>query len=133
MNTSLTSLKRLSLSLTLALATVVALAVLLNAVSAQSATSSVLHAPASEPPQDPPPCLIDFVIALDRSGSMQEETRCYGCWVQAGDYPSGTTYPLPFLDHCDPSDPLEYQGYRYVSIEAEHYSRYLIEADSHRE
>ena len=76
---------------------------------------------------------LDIAIVYDRSGSMQEDTRCYGCWEQVGDYPSGTTYPLPFADHCDPSDPLSYQGYSYVSIEAEHFSRYLTEADYHRD
>ena len=74
---------------------------------------------------------LDIAIVYDRSGSMQEQTRCYGCWVKGGEYPSGTTYPLPFGDHCQASDPLEYNGYQYLSIEAEHYSSYLTEADYH--
>jgi Flp pilus assembly protein TadG len=86
---------------------------------------------------------LDIVIVYDRSGSMQEDTRCYGCWEPdpTGDYPSGSTYPLPFTIvpttgvayHCQPSEPLNFEGYWYVSMEAEHYSRYLTEADYHRE
>jgi Flp pilus assembly protein TadG len=86
---------------------------------------------------------LDIVIVYDRSGSMQEDTRCYGCWDPAGesDYPSGSTYPLPFTIvpttgvafHCQNSEPLNYEGYWYISIEAEHYSNYLTEADYHRD
>lgn len=85
---------------------------------------------------------LDIVIAYDRSGSMQEDTRCYGCWESDPDegYPIGTTYPLTYtvdlatgqLLHCKPSEPLDFNGYKYLSIEAEHYSRYLTEADYHR-
>jgi Flp pilus assembly protein TadG len=70
---------------------------------------------------------LDIALVYDRSGSMQEDTRCYGCL----DIATGTAYPLPFGNHCDPSEPLTYQGYKYISIEAEHYSRYLDEADYH--
>jgi Flp pilus assembly protein TadG len=60
---------------------------------------------------------IDTVIVFDRSGSMEFQTICYGCWEQrdpydAGNpdyfYPSGIYYPLPWsesssvapADHC---------------------------------
>jgi Flp pilus assembly protein TadG len=71
---------------------------------------------------------LDIAIVYDRSGSMQEDTRCYGCWVES----TSTAYPLPFADHCDPSEPLTYQGYKYISIEAEHYSSYELAADYHK-
>jgi hypothetical protein len=86
---------------------------------------------------------LDIALVYDRSGSMQEDTRCYGCWELAdgGEYPEGSTYPLPFTIvpttglaiHCGPSEPLSYGGNWYVTIEAEHYSRYLTEADYHRD
>jgi Flp pilus assembly protein TadG len=85
---------------------------------------------------------LDIAIVYDRSGSMKEDTRCYGCWEPSPteDYRSGSTYPLPFADpssgvviHCQASTPLNYSGYWYVSIEAEHYSRYVMEADYHRD
>ncbi len=86
---------------------------------------------------------LDIVIVYDRSGSMQEDTRCYGCWVPdpVEDYRAGSTYPLTYTVapttglpiHCEVSLPLFYNNRWYVSIEAEHYSRYLIEADYHRD
>jgi Flp pilus assembly protein TadG len=78
---------------------------------------------------------LDIAVVYDRSGSMQEDTRCYGCWVAGGVYPAGTTYPLPWNGgaHCQPSDPAEEDGYDYISIEAEHYTSYLTEADYHRD
>lgn len=76
---------------------------------------------------------LDIVIVFDRSGSMQEDTRCYGCWeAGGGQYPAGVYYPLPFRDHCEPSQPLSEGGYHYLSIEAEHYSYYEVNADYHR-
>jgi Flp pilus assembly protein TadG len=74
---------------------------------------------------------LDIAIVYDRSGSMQEDTRCFGCWSSNGPYPEGNTYPLPFGDHCRASDPLEHDGHYYISIEAEHYSRYPYQADYH--
>lgn len=76
---------------------------------------------------------LDIVIVYDRSGSMQQDTRCYGCWekVPGLEYPDGNTFPLPYTEQCDPSDPLDYSGDPYLSIEAEHYSRYAYEADYH--
>jgi uncharacterized repeat protein (TIGR01451 family) len=72
-------------------------------------------------------CRRDIALVFDRSGSMGELTRCYGCWDQQ----TQTTHPLPFGNHCDDPDPLFYQGYAYVSIEAEHYSSYETLADYH--
>ncbi len=86
---------------------------------------------------------LDIVIVYDKSGSMQEDTRCYGCFVVSGAYPTGTVYPLPFIAtdpptdttpiHCSTSEPLVYSGKQYISIEAEHYSRYDLAADYHRD
>jgi Flp pilus assembly protein TadG len=72
---------------------------------------------------------LDIALVYDRSGSMQEDTRCYGCWDES----TGATHPLPFGNHCNAPDPLFYQGYAYVSIEAEHYSYYETHADYHRD
>lgn len=52
---------------------------------------------------------IDTVIVYDDSGSMEFDTRCYGCWEPDPDsmYPDGTIYPLHWsdssianADHC---------------------------------
>jgi hypothetical protein len=80
---------------------------------------------------------LDIAIVYDRSGSMKEDTRCYGCWEpdqsdQPQPYPAGTTYPLDFGEHCQPSEPLPYQNYWYIVIEAEHFSSYESAADYHR-
>jgi hypothetical protein len=80
-------------------------------------------------------CQWDVALAFDRSNSMQEGTRCYGCWEadENGEpYPAGVTFPLPFGEHCQASNPLQYQVYWYVVIEAEHYSSYESAADYHR-
>jgi Flp pilus assembly protein TadG/Mg-chelatase subunit ChlD len=78
---------------------------------------------------------LDIALVYDRSGSMQEDTRCYGCWepIPGQPYRVGTTYPLPSSNQCAASAPLDYEGYSYLSIEAEHYTRYLVEADYHRD
>jgi len=81
---------------------------------------------------------IDVVIVYDRSGSMEFDTLCYGCWEASEErYPSGYIYPLPwsdstmeFADHCATSDRYyEQDGEIYVVIEAEEYSR--LSADYH--
>ena len=93
---------------------------------------------------------LDVVIVLDRSGSMQEDTRCYGCYYKPSDaiYPSGERHYLPFpydtaqydpddgpwppsSGPCAPLDPLVYNGDYYIVIEAEHYS--YANHDYHRE
>ena len=62
---------------------------------------------------------IDTVIVYDKSGSMEFDTLCYGCWEPSSDpteqYPHGTIYPLHWGDqiapppnHCagwEPDDP----------------------------
>ena len=79
---------------------------------------------------------LDVVLVFDRSGSMEFDTLCYGCWEpDSGEsYPDGNFYPLPWdsdddgsPDHCEGNDPIiEEQGgtdnYYYI-IEAEEYSR----------
>lgn len=46
---------------------------------------------------------LDVALVMDRTGSMEFETICYGCWERAGgdgkyeEYPrNGTAYPLPY-------------------------------------
>ncbi len=47
---------------------------------------------------------IDTVIVYDKSGSMEFDTLCYGCWEQSADpYPSGNIYPLPWSSHTKDS------------------------------
>jgi hypothetical protein len=70
---------------------------------------------------------LDVALVFDRSGSMEFDTRCYGCWVPGDDpYPSGNIYPLPWDEpgpsHCAGNGPLEYNGHKYIIIEAEEYS-----------
>jgi hypothetical protein len=82
---------------------------------------------------------IDTVIVYDKSGSMEFDTLCYGCWEQRLDeqYPSGSIFPLPWsdstialADHCATDDRYyERNGEVYVVIEAEEYSR--LSADYH--
>ncbi len=75
---------------------------------------------------------LDVVLVFDRSGSMEFDTLCYGCWQrQAGvPYPGGTIYPLPWNGpangspaHCGATQEYTYSGYKYYYIEAEEYSR----------
>jgi len=65
---------------------------------------------------------VDIALVLDRSGSMQEDTICFGCY-EVGDsiYPAGDRYPLEWPDGppppCDPvGGPLE-----TIVLEAEFY------------
>jgi Flp pilus assembly protein TadG len=74
---------------------------------------------------------VDIALVLDRSGSMQEDTICFGCY-EVGDsiYPAGNRYPLAWPDNgnvepwpdgppppCDPvGGPLE-----TIVLEAEFY------------
>ncbi len=76
---------------------------------------------------------LDVVLVFDKSGSMEFDTRCYGCWTSESDkeYPDGTYWFLPWDDddgdgvptHCEGSDPYEEGGDQYIVIEAEDYSR----------
>ncbi len=104
---------------------------------------------------------IDTVLVYDRSGSMENETLCYGCWEPDSDklYPSGTIFPLNWSDdlsatvkhcanECEEADYVAYTpdtdydvndcNYRhrdndeyYIVIEAEEYSS--INVDYHRD
>jgi len=51
---------------------------------------------------------IDTVIVYDKSGSMEFDTICYGCWEPSSDpdvqYPEGNIYPLPWAS-CPSSNP----------------------------
>jgi hypothetical protein len=160
MRTSTFPFRRLALGLVLGLSAVIALTLALNDIRARTwAAADLLHM-RSELPQDAAlrgritddlglsvhgpdvqaitdvhtdTCQWDVALALDRSGSMQEDTRCYGCWDADPEqpYPTGITYPLYFGEHCQPSEPLRFTNYWYVVIEAEHYSRYEAAADYH--
>ena len=76
---------------------------------------------------------LDVVLVFDRSGSMEFDTRCYGCWTSTSgkEYPDGTYWFLPWNDddddgvpaHCEGSAPYEEGGDKYIVIEAEDYSR----------
>lgn len=75
---------------------------------------------------------LDIVIVFDRSGSMEFDTLCYGCWQkQSGvPYPGGIIYPLRWNGppngppaHCGTIQEFTYSGYKYYYIEAEEYSR----------
>ena len=81
---------------------------------------------------------IDVVIVYDKSGSMEFDTLCYGCWEPSeARYPDGNIYPLPWsdstiasADHCATDDRYyDRYGEIYVVIEAEDYSR--LSADYH--
>jgi hypothetical protein len=79
---------------------------------------------------------LDIVMVLDRSGSMQEDTICFGCYDPAGNiYPSGDRYPLAFpegvSDPCSEADPIEDDGHIYFVMEAEYYDE--TNQDYHRE
>lgn len=80
---------------------------------------------------------LDVTIVFDRSGSMEFNTLCYGCWrsVAGVDYPGGNIYPLPWdgaadwdggdpnpPEHCKSTEYLSDDGYDYYFIEAEEYS-----------
>lgn len=75
---------------------------------------------------------LDIVIVFDRSGSMEFDTLCYGCWVKQWGvpYPGGLIYPLRWNGppngppaHCGATQEFTYSGYKYYYIEAEEYSR----------
>ncbi|MEA3310423.1 MAG: vWA domain-containing protein [Chloroflexota bacterium] len=77
---------------------------------------------------------LDVVLVFDKSGSMEYDTLCYGCWapVAGKNYPDGALYPLPWdgsdpadgpPDHCEGNAPLDYDDNTYMIIEAEEYSR----------
>ena len=47
---------------------------------------------------------VDLVIVYDKSGSMEFDTLCYGCWGSSAEpsaepYLGGYIYPLPWSDH----------------------------------
>ena len=73
---------------------------------------------------------LDIALVFDRSGSMEFDTLCYGCWTAATgtEYPEGNRHPLPWdgdtngqPDHCEGSTPWVYSGNKYIIIEAEEY------------
>ncbi len=81
---------------------------------------------------------VDVAIVYDRSGSMSEDTRCYGCYerLSGQDYPEGIRRYLPYDSSiCDPQQPIVYNGYEILVAEAEYfsYSTSYVEHDYHRE
>jgi hypothetical protein len=86
---------------------------------------------------------LDIAIVFDKSGSMEFDTLCYGCWTPIGgsDYPTGTRpflgFPYNWEDYdpggdwppdvpedniCNTTDYYFEDSYKYIVIEAEHYS-----------
>ncbi len=74
---------------------------------------------------------LDMVLVFDKSGSMEFDTLCYGCWTPnpSLEYPDGNRYPLLWdgnlngqPDQCEGNAPLTYYGNTYIIIEAEDYS-----------
>jgi len=74
---------------------------------------------------------LDIVIVFDRSGSMEFDTLCYGCWEPSAGvpYPGGNIFPLPWNgdadgppQHCGPTHAYRYSGEDFYFIEAEEYS-----------
>jgi hypothetical protein len=80
---------------------------------------------------------VDVSIVYDRSGSMEFDTRCYGCFEStSAAYPDGRRFPLPFPDpFCGASSPIDYNGYKVLVSEAEFfsYSTSYHEHDYHRQ
>jgi len=82
---------------------------------------------------------LDVALVFDKSGSMEFDTLCYGCWTQAEghDYPDGDRWPLPWggpatgtPSHCSGSGShREYAGHDYIIIEAEEYSSTNVSYD----
>jgi hypothetical protein len=82
---------------------------------------------------------LDVVIVYDKSGSMEYDTLCYGCWEPSDElYPSGLLYPLPWsespsesADHCGPQQELLVPNgsitETYIIVEAEEYSRLSVD------
>ena len=78
---------------------------------------------------------LDVVVVFDRSGSMEFDTICYGCWevddrdyYDYGDWPSGESYPdgdphpLAYPSGlCSAPTYYTYSGDEYIIIEAEHF------------
>jgi uncharacterized repeat protein (TIGR01451 family) len=96
------------------------------------------HLPAETSAKEQSPDEVDIVIVYDRSGSMEYDTLCYGCWEPSEEqYPNGYIYPLHWsdstiesADHCATSNRYHERGDEiYVVIEAEEYSR--LSADCH--
>jgi hypothetical protein len=73
---------------------------------------------------------LDVAIVFDKSGSMEFDTLCYGCWDSSDDdYPGGDLSPLVWdgaangtPEHCGPTQRYQYSGEDYYFIEAEEYS-----------
>ncbi len=75
---------------------------------------------------------IDTVLVYDRSGSMEFDTLCYGCWEKAAGqmYPDGDLYPLHWsystiasADHCagwDSSSGYNCGSYQYYNSSYEY-------------
>jgi len=82
---------------------------------------------------------VDVSIVYDRSGSMEFDTRCYGCFGPTSDpYPQGRRLPLPYpTELCAETSEWweEYDGYKIMAAEAEFfsYSTSYREHNYHRE
>ncbi|HEY71979.1 MAG: hypothetical protein B6I35_07715 [Anaerolineaceae bacterium 4572_32.2] len=75
---------------------------------------------------------VDTVLVYDKSGSMEFDTLCYGCWepISGTLYPSGALYPLHWsystiasADHCagwDSSSGYDCGSYQYYNSSYEY-------------
>ncbi len=86
---------------------------------------------------------LDVVLVFDKSGSMEFDTLCYGCWTDTSsqEYPEGSLHPLPWNGPAN-GPPYACSGTgsyvtvgsgssarKYIIIEAEDYSRNSVPYD----
>ncbi|MBN1579312.1 MAG: DUF11 domain-containing protein [Anaerolineae bacterium] len=77
-------------------------------------------------------CAVDVALVLDQSGSMNDDTYCWDCYLEsdAEDFPSGYREYLPYDDWiCETQVPItDHLGYEMLVAEAEYfdYSTSLI-------
>ncbi|MBN1877797.1 MAG: VWA domain-containing protein [Anaerolineae bacterium] len=74
---------------------------------------------------------LDVVLVFDKSGSMEFDTLCYGCWTPNSslEHPDGNYWPLPWNGAAEgppqtctgTGDPYVYYSKNYYIIEAEDY------------
>ncbi|MBN1581928.1 MAG: hypothetical protein JXA89_14585, partial [Anaerolineae bacterium] len=69
---------------------------------------------------------LDVVIVLDESGSMNDDTYCWDCFLEAddADFPDGYREYLPYASWvCEDSAPIkDFRGYDMLVAEAEYFT-----------
>jgi hypothetical protein len=81
---------------------------------------------------------LDVVIVFDESGSMNDDTYCYGCYIKADtqEYPEGERKYMPYdASFCQAQAPIDYNGQPILVAEAEYfsYSTSYGQQDYHRD